>query len=200
MANTGQGLQLRGTLHGAPAHIGMYYVPAGDATALYKGDVVKLTASAGTMNASYQGMVANTLQGITRAATGDKLLGVIVGFLPDPLYLFTDHYRTASTARVALVCDDPFAIWAVQEDGVSGAVTAAQIGAMYNIPLNVAAGSTYTGVSGTMVTSASVTQSASDCKIIGVDQTPGNVGAQTNGAVLLVTLLAPAILATASEA
>lgn len=194
MANTGFGLRLVGRLGGGEARIREYYCPAGDSTALFEGDVVKLTASAGTMDPN------NEVLGITRAATGDKLLGVVVGFKPLPAQPYT-AYRLASTATYVLVCDDQDAIYEAQEDAVSNSVTAAHIGDMYNIPLNVQAGSTATGQSGTMLTSASATASASDCKIVGVRRdavNPANVGT-TAGAILLVKIETNAINTTASE-
>lgn len=195
MANTGFGLRLVGRLGGGEPRIREYYVPVGDATALYVGDVVKLTASAGTMDPN------NEVPGITRAATGDKLLGVIIDFKPSASLPYTGQYRAASTARYVLVCDDQDAVYEAQEDAVSNSVTAAHIGDFYNIPLNVQAGSTVTGLSGTMLTSASATTSASDCKIVGVRRDPTNpalVGS-TSGAILLVKIETNAINTTQSE-
>jgi len=193
MSNTGFGLRLVGTTHGGRPRIREYFVPATDATALFQGDVVKL------VNAMDPN---NEVPVVTRAATGNILLGVLIGFKPLPAQPYT-AYRLASTATYVEVCDDVGAIYEIQEDGVTSRVTAAQIGAMYNIPLNVIAGSTVTGLSGTMATSASATQSTSDLKIVGVRRDVTNPGlvAGTTGAILLVTLqpLAVALNAAASQ-
>lgn len=191
---TGFGLRLIGRAGGGSPRCREYYVPAGDSTALLQGDVVKLTASAGTLDP------LNEVQGITRAATGDKLLGVVLGFRPDPSLPYTGQIRAASTARYVTVCDDPDAIYEVQEDAVGGAVTAAQVGAMFNANIIVASGSTVTGLSGTMLDSSTATQSAADLKIVGVRRDLSNAAAQTAGAILHAMILAPAIKATASEA
>lgn len=196
MSNTGFGLRLVGRIGGGEARIREYYVPASDSTALFQGDVVKLTASAGTLDPN------NEVLGITRAATGDKLLGVIVGFKPDASLPYTAQYRAASTARYVEVCDDPEAIYEVMEDGVGGTVTAAQIGQMDNFNIIVAAGSTVTGLSGTMLDSSTAAQTAADLKVVGVRRDPSNPAAVAGsvGAILVVKILSPAITLTASEA
>lgn len=186
---TGYGARLVGTTHGGRARITEYYVPSTDATALYKGDFVTPVTTTGAMNAAIDGKEAATLISITRAATGNKLLGVIVGFEPSPSALLNDRDRAASTARRVLVCDDPAAIYAMQEDADGGAVTAALVGAMSNVDIVVASGSAYTGYSGTMINSDTAAATAEDLKIVGVLPAPGNYAAKSGGAELLVTIL-----------
>lgn len=112
-----------------------FAVLAADATALFVGDVVKLS---GTADAS--GVAA-----ITRlTANTDLPAGVIVGFTPDYSNLnIPSQYRAASTARYALVCTDPTAVYEVQ---ATGTTVVADVG--LNAGVTFTAGSTSTGISG----------------------------------------------------
>lgn len=192
MSNTGFGLRLVDELSGRAPRIREYYVPSTDGTALYQGDVV------GLVNAMDPN---NEVPVVTRAATGNVLLGVVIGFRPDASLLYTGQFRAASTNRYVMVCDDRNAVYAVQEDAVGGSLAAATIGEMQNANIIVASGSTVTGLSGTMLDSSTNTASAADCKIVGVQRdvsNPGNV-ASTGGAVILVKILASATDATDSR-
>lgn len=106
------GARLVGHMYGTlfNARVRPYVVLATDDTALYVGDFVKLTGTGGTST--------STLPRITQAAEGNVLLGVVVGFSPDPAYL-NQVYRTASTERICYVCDDPFAVFEIQTNGTS---------------------------------------------------------------------------------
>ncbi len=190
---TGNGLQLVRTVTGKTASIRPYFVPATYGTALFVGDPVRLISTTGTMDA------LNEVPCVAAAATGEIILGVIVGFEPDAANLLSANYKAASKARYVLVCDDPDAVYQVQEDAVGGAVTAALVGAMANANFVVAAGSTVTGLSGVMLDSSTTTASAADLKIIGVARDSVNAAAASGGAVLEVTILSSAIKATDSQ-
>ncbi len=190
---TGFGLRLVGTTRGTEAKIETYVAAAADGTALFKGDVVKLVATTGTMDAAAEYITC------TRFATGEIPLGVVVGFKPSGSALLTANYRAASTLRYVEVCNDPDAIYAIQEDAVGGSITAAQVGAMTNCAIIVAAGVTATGMSGTMLDSSQVTASAADAKVLGVLKDGSNAAAQSGGAILLVKLLGTAVAATDSQ-
>lgn len=190
---TGFGLQLVRTTRGTNASIRPYYIPSTNATALFKGDVVELVNTTGTMDPK------NEVPTVTQFVTGHIPLGVVVGFETDPSNVYTGHYRAASTNRYVLVCDDPDAVYAAQEDAVGGSVTAALVGALTNCAVIIAAGSTVTGLSGTMIDSSTTTASAADVKIIGVQRDGTNVAAQTGGAVLEVVLNGSALRATDSQ-
>lgn len=110
-----------------------YAVPASDGTALFHGDLVKI---AGTAD-------ANGVRGVTKASVGDAVIGAVVGFSVDPTNLNTPQYRTASTLRYVMVCDDPNVIYECQQ---SGTVAAADVG--LNANHADAGGSTTTGLSG----------------------------------------------------
>lgn len=193
---TGFGLRLVGRIGGGEPHVGKYYVPSTDSTALYQGDVVKVVDTTGAMD------TAGEFITITRAATGNPILGVIVDFVPSAALPYTGQYRAASTDRYVLVCDDPNAIYEIQEDAVGGSVTAALVGALTNVNVIVAAGSTVTGLSGTMLDSSTTTASAADLKIVGVRQDGVNAAAATGGAVLEVRILSAnhALVMTDSQA
>jgi hypothetical protein len=121
----------------------VYSVAAGDGTALMVGDFVKLAGTGQTIN-------GRVLQDIVRAATGDVIVGVVVGVAPatqDSL-----RYRAASTLREVYVADDPDLLFEIQEGSTGTALTANDIG--LNIDFVVAAGSTVTGNSGTQLNNA----------------------------------------------
>jgi hypothetical protein len=121
-----------------------YFVASTYATALFVGDpVVKV---AGGSNAAQVGnFPIGTLPQIERATAGDgnAITGVIVGFAPLPTNLGL-VYNTASTERVAYVCDDPNVMFEIQADG---AIAATQVGLNANL-IYTHAGSTITGRSG----------------------------------------------------
>lgn len=167
---TGFGLIPVRRLGGGSPNIGVYTVPASDSTALLVGDVVELVNTMDT---------ANELKTVTRATAGNVLLGAIVGFGVDASLPYTGNIRAASTLRTVYVCDDPRAVFQVQEDAVGGSVAAASIGEMQNADIIVASGSTATGLSGTMLDSSTATTSAANLKIVGVRRDKVNVGAST---------------------
>lgn len=115
----------------------VYSTATGDATAIFLGDPVKLSGTSSTIN----GVV---YADVDQAATGDVIIGVVVGVLPvtnDSLI-----YRAASTARRLLVATDPSLLYEIQEVSGGTALTAAAIG--LNADFVVGTGSTITGFSG----------------------------------------------------
>jgi hypothetical protein len=191
---TGFGLRFKRTLHGQAPVCAKFYVPATDSTALLEGDLVTLVPTTGAMDTAAEVPV------VTRAATGNVLLGVVKSFQPDGSLPLTGNYRAASTARYVNVIIDPDAVYEAQEDAVGGSITAAVVGAMQNVNVIVAAGSTVTGLSGTMIDSNTTTTSAADLKIVGVPANGGdNYAAKSGGAILEVMILAPALKSTDSQ-
>jgi len=189
MATTGFGLRLVSRVGGGQPRIREYYVPATNSTALGENDVVQLPAT-GALDPTNQVPVVQAF------VSGHVPLGVVVGFRPIAALPYTGNLP-ASTAAYIDVCDDPEAIYEVQEDAVSSVVTAAQVGAMFNAPLNIVASTGNT--SGTMLTSASASASINDVKIIGVRRDASNAVGQSGGAILLVKLLGPVIPGAAIE-
>lgn len=151
------------------AGIRTYCIPASDGTAVYVGDLVKLAGTGEIVNGS-------PFQDVIIAATGDVFCGVVVGFAPNPSDL-TSRYRAASTQRLVYVCDDPDALFEVQEIGTGTALTLNDVG--LNINISVVAGSTYTGLSGSVINNASeATTNTLDLHIVGLSDRPNNaVGA-----------------------
>lgn len=118
----------------------VYSVPSGDATALCIGDFVKLAGTGQTIG-------GRVLQDVARAATGDVIVGVVVGVKPDTQDSL--RYRAASTTREVYVADNPDLVFEIQEGSTGTPLTANDIG--LNINFVVAAGSTVTGLSGTQL-------------------------------------------------
>lgn len=191
---TGQGLVYSHSLHGGNPVTQRFAVPASNGTALYLGDVVELVNTTGTMDAAAE------YQNVTQFVSGHIPLGVVVGLKEDSSAILTGNYRAASTLRYVDVCIDPDAVYIAQEDADGGSITAALVGAMTNANLVVAAGSTVTGQSGTMIDSSSTTASAADVKITGVPADGGNnYAAKSGGALLYCMLLGAAVRATDSQ-
>lgn len=100
----------------------LYFIPSTDGTAVYIGDVVKLAGAADT-----DGSAAT----VTLAAAGDGVVGVVVGFLPNPDNLnISGTYRAANTNRYVWVADDPNLVFEVEAS--NGTPTAADVGLNIN--------------------------------------------------------------------
>lgn len=125
-----------------------YYIQSDYATALFIGDPVVKTGTSNTAAVEVPGFGSfgvGTMPAINKATAGDgnAVTGVIVGFSALPSDL-TKNYNPASTARVALVADDPSIVFEIQADG---AVPAASIG-LNAVFIYTNSGSTTTGLSG----------------------------------------------------
>jgi hypothetical protein len=190
---TGFGLlPVRKLVGGGQIQTNVYSVPATDSTALYVGDVVELVDS---MDAGGQVATVKALASATNVP-----LGVVVGFLQNPDDLYVPNYRKASVARYVIVADDLInTVFQAQEDAVGGSVSAANIGGHYNISVITAAGSVYTGMSGTMLDSSTAVNTALNFKLVGVARLQNNVAAQTGGAILEVVGLVSAFNQNASH-
>lgn len=119
MANTSRinGFRPVKTKSGAPWNgmANLYYIPSTDGTAVYPGDVVKLAGSSDTDG------VAPT---VTLASAGDAIVGVVIGFMPNPDNLnIGGLYRAASTNRYVYVADDPNLIFEVEASNGTPAAT-----------------------------------------------------------------------------
>lgn len=145
MANANAPFGLRPTRTVGGVHSGIlevFTVPAADATAIYIGDAVTKTGN-GT---------GQTVNGIMYpdcviAATTDIIDGVVVAVLADTEASLP--YRAASTLRRLLVCTDPNMLYEVQEGNTGTPFTLNDVG--LNVSLSVVAGSTVTGLSGTVL-------------------------------------------------
>ena len=181
---TGFGLKPVRKLDGGELRVRPYVIPATEATILGQGDVVEL---AGGLDTSSQTPT------IKPAVAGNVLLGAIVGFVADPTNPYNGDIPSASTRRVALVCDDPDAVFQVQEDVVGGAVTAANVGSGANADIIVSVATAATRVSNTMLDSSTATAGTANLKIVGVLRDDVNVAAQAAGAILEVMIFEHAL-------
>ncbi len=158
----------------------VYYVPATDATALFKGDIVK---SAGAADAT------GKYPTVTQAAAGDAVRGVVIGFGETPQIMVNPTNpdrvnRPANTAMYVMVVDDPNVIFEVQEDSDVAALTAAAVG--LSADLVVGTGNTVTGKSGIEIDSSSAVATAATCKLLRVVNREDNeLGNQCKWEVLL---------------
>jgi hypothetical protein len=150
--NAPRGLQPYANTWGAQwtGAVRTYYVPAGNATALYLGDpVINIT------NSSDGNGVPSV--GIATAGGGATVLGAFMGISNNagqttiPLLQSESPYLPASTAAYVYVADDPFLLFAIQENGamVSGA-------SGRNADLVAGAGSTVTSQSGWQLNSSTL--------------------------------------------
>jgi len=162
--------------------VNTYYVPVGNATAIFKGDAVK---SDGTGDAT------GKFPSITQAAAGDLIRGVVIGFGDNPYTMIHPDtpmrdYCPATTAMYAFVVDDPFVIFEVQEDSVGAALAVTAIGLSTNVV--VGSGSTATGKSAMELDSSDTgTDGTGQCKILRVvDREDNALGNQCKWEVLIV--------------
>jgi len=183
MANTSRvnGLRpikyLNGTEYNGQAN--MYFIPSGDATAVFVGDLVKADGTGDTVAA---GGNALGIQSVIQAAATNAVLGVVVGFAIAPTNLNTPQYRVASTGRYVYVSDDPNVLYEIQTS--NGTLAVADVGLNANIA--VAAGSTTTGASGmTLDVGTATTTATLPLKIMGFTQRPDNDNTAANSKVIV---------------
>jgi hypothetical protein len=148
-----------------------YSVPAGDGTAIYLGDAVKLVGTSQIINGS-------SYPDVAQAASGDVIVGVVVAV--DPATRDSLTYRAASTQRTLKVADDPNLLFEIQQTNSGTALNANDVG--LNANLTVTAGSAITGYSGSVISNASeATTNTLDLKIIDlVDRADNDIGSSVS--------------------
>jgi hypothetical protein len=158
------GLKPIKNLNGSPwnGKANVYYIPATDTDAMFIGDIVKLAGSADA---------SGKYPSIAKSDAGDVTnVGVIIGFGLQPQVMGNPDnpnmkYRVASTAMYALVVDDPFVIFEVQEDSDGNTITADMVGLAANFVDG--GGSTTTGLSGIEIDSSDTgTDTAGNLRIL----------------------------------
>lgn len=178
--NTPYGLQPVSYAWGAPyaGATRVYYVPVGNATALYLGDPV-----IGITNSS-DGNGIPTAE-IGTAAGGAYNLGVFQGIANNagqstiPVLQNSTPYLPAATAAYIYVVDDPFVLFKAQEDSVGGSMVSGAGGR--NVDLIAGAGSTVTGFSGWQLDSSTMDVTATlQMRLIQALQEVDNTVATTN--------------------
>lgn len=141
-----------------------YSTSSSDGTLLGIGDFVKIAGTSQTI-----GDVTYT--DVTRAATGDVIVGVVTSVVPATRD--STVYRTASTATIVNVADDPQLLFEMQESAGGTSLTANDIG--LNANFVVANASTTTGLSATTLdNSTEATTNTLDVKIVGLANKPNN--------------------------
>ena len=172
--NTPYGLRPYSYVHGAPyaGAVRIYAVPANNGTALYYGDPVKLITNSSDAN-GVQNVVIGSAGG--GAYTLGSFMGVAnnAGQLVIPVLQNQTPYLPASTAAYVYVTDDPTILYAIQEDGLGGAMVAGASGR--NADLVSGSGSTITSQSGWMLDSSTLqTTNTLQLRIIQLLQEPDN--------------------------
>lgn len=160
MANADKpsGLKPVSYISGAPwnGEMNVYQAAAADSTAIFKGDLVRLT---GACEAT--GKYPTVTQ---YAAAQTQSLGVAWAFSTVDPHIAADpsnlnqNYRVASTAMYVYVIDSPFVLYEIQEDSGGGAVAAASIG--LNCEIIAGSGNTSTGLSAMELDSSEVATTA----------------------------------------
>jgi len=156
--NTPYGLQAVSYAWGAPyaGATRTYYVPAGNATALFFGDPLLGVTNSSDGNgipvleiaaAGASGYISGVFQGITNNA----------GIQPITLLQSQTPYLAAGQAAYIDVIDDPFVLFKIQENSVGGGGTGGSLvsgAAGRNTNLIAGTGSTVTGFSGWQIDSS----------------------------------------------
>lgn len=154
-------------LSGQPysASVTVFSTASGDATAIFIGDPVKLSGTSSTVNGAIY-------TDVDQAATGDVVVGVVVGVLPDTRDSLV--YRAASTTRLLMVETNPNTLFEIQEVSGGTPLAAADIG--LNANFVVGSGSTVTGYSGVELNnSGEATTNTLDLQIVGFVNRVDNV-------------------------
>jgi len=172
MANPIRGLY---PLRGWRGDTTVCYVPSGDATALFVGDLVKFSTDGDAIaGMGRMGVVQAAASSSTNIHVGvvmsiDQVMGVAIGSEN-----LNRKHRPASTAMFVNVITDPQVIYGIRSDDDAGAGDQTHIGS--NGDIIVAAGNTSTGYSGMQLDTSSITTTATlPLKIVGIVQRPGNI-------------------------
>lgn len=168
-ADCARGFIPRRGLSGQPynASVMQFSTASGDSTAIFIGDPVKLSGTSQTIN-------GQVFADVDQAATGDVVVGVVVGVLQDTRDSLT--YRAGSTVRILLVETNPNTVFEIQEVSGGTALAAADIG--LNANFVVGSGSTVTGYSGVELNnSGEASTNTLDLQIVGlVNRADNEVG------------------------
>lgn len=140
---------------------------------LFKGDLVKPTATGRALR-------DGAYQEVGRAATGDPIVGVVVGWEHNPTNLGIKYHAASATVPVYIARIDDL-ILECQNDGV---MAAADVG--LNVNFIVAAGDTTSGTSNFEVNSATeATTNTLDLRIVGFVDSPQNDVTLANARMLV---------------
>jgi hypothetical protein len=152
----------------------IYYVPSSYATALFIGDPVQIVTASADISGIPAVQLVTAGNGTDTPISTYGLIGAVMGIIPGgepqiPILQSSVPYHAASTEGYVLVCDDPEALYVVQENGnMAGAspVKGSVPGPGKNVDLVSGAGSTVTGYSGWQLGSASLSTNALQMKVM----------------------------------
>lgn len=157
------------------------YIPSGDGTSYFVGDIVKLDGIGADPTGKYPFVDHATV------AKTNKIYGVITGFanINSDQYLYqsdfgndlTKVYGVADTIRYPEVCIDPYVIYAIQDDGAA-ALANTTVGLNADTIGTMTAGNTITGLSVLEMDAGTTNTPAADdtmqLLILGVHDVEGN--------------------------
>ena len=182
MANSDipNGLKPIKNLGGSPwnGKANIYYFTAAYDSTVFKGDIVKLAGSADA---------TGKYPSIEKSAAGDITnVGVVIGFGTHPSLMMDPDssnmkYKLTKTEMYALVVDDPFVIFEIQEDG---AIAATSVG--LTTDFIDGGGSTTTGLSGIELDSSEVGATGNLRILRAVNREDNALGTNCKWEVLLV--------------
>lgn len=154
-----------GHMYGEPSAPNKYYKSA--SVILAVGDPVALTGT---------GEGTTAVPQITRAAAGDRLVGFVVGIVPN--INNKRRYMAAADAGYVLVADDPNTVFEIAEDGDSSQLAITALGGFADLVVTDA--DTSNGVSKVELDSSSIGTSNGQVRLIRrlekADNDLGNVG------------------------
>jgi hypothetical protein len=123
--------------------VNLYSTAAGDNVAIFIGDPVTLSGTSQTIG-------GNVYVDVDQAATGNIIVGVVVGVVPVTRESLI--HRAASTQRLLMVADDPNLLFEIQEVSGGTPLTANDIG--LNANFVVGSGNAANGMSGVELNNA----------------------------------------------
>lgn len=176
MANVNRpfGLVPVGHLDGSKWNGVTQYFLFDQSNAVYIGDPVKSGGTAGAAGVFVNGFDCEGIPNSDRAAAGDTLVGVVVGFLPKQSDLTILYKEASSTKRIGLVVTDPTTVFELQEDSVGNDIAVTQVGNNFDMT-TWAAGNANSGVSAVMLDSSDATGTATaQFRLLRLVKTPDN--------------------------
>lgn len=126
--------------------------------AVYVGDPVKSGGTAGAAGVFVNGVDCEGMPNADRAAAGNTLVGIVVGFLPLQTDLSVIHKAADATKRIGLVVTAPDVVFEMQEDSVGNDIAVTQVGNNFDM-ITWAAGTT-AGISNVQIDSSDSTGTA----------------------------------------
>ena len=167
--NRADGFRLVGTTHGRLPSIRKYDVSA-HSGALYVGDPVVLSGTGSTAG----------IPGVVKASVSSTITGIFMGKVPTsgvtaPAIPTVSYIADGGSATI-YVCDDPQAIFEIQEDSVGGNIAATALGEFCDVTFG--AGNANTEMSGCILDSSDAA-TGDNVRLLSVVQRPDNVFGNT---------------------